>query len=134
MVMFEALPHTCCFVACLVVDFPWLSWITWSSLLMCLAFLRVSEFVWHSSKWTHWFDYILQCTSGVEVVACSINKDFIYVTNVYCNCVPHKSWNLMKVEFRKKTALKICSVFFFLNSMLNTSQLALSILLQWQHN
>ena len=42
---------------------------------------RMSGFLWHSSKWTHQFGCFLQYTSGLEVLASSLNTDLNYVTN-----------------------------------------------------
>ena len=41
---------------------------------------RMSGFLWHSSKWARQFDRFLQYTSGLEVLACSLDTDINYVT------------------------------------------------------
>ena len=43
---------------------------------------RMSEFLWHISKWAHRFSCLLQFTSGLEVLACSLNTDLDYVPTV----------------------------------------------------
>ena len=43
---------------------------------------RMSGFPWHSSKWACWFGRFLQYTSGIEVLACSLDTDINYVTAV----------------------------------------------------
>ena len=58
---------------------PQLKWIWRSSLAFCLDLLRVSRYLWHSSKWSCWVGCVFQYTSGLEVLAYSINNDFNYV-------------------------------------------------------
>ena len=41
---------------------------------------RMSGFLWHSSKWTHWFGHFLQYTSELEVFACSLDTNLNDVT------------------------------------------------------
>ena len=41
---------------------------------------RISGFLWHSSKWAFWFGRFLQYTSGLEVLACSLNTNINSVT------------------------------------------------------
>ena len=40
---------------------------------------RMSGFLWHSSKWACRFGRFLQYTSGLEVLACSLDTDLNYV-------------------------------------------------------
>ena len=42
----------------------------------------MSGFLWHSSKWAHWFGRFLKYPSGLEVLACSLDTDLNYVTNM----------------------------------------------------
>ena len=46
------------------------------------TFSRISEFLWHSSKWAHWFCHFLQYMSGLKVLECSLNTNLIYVTTM----------------------------------------------------
>ena len=39
---------------------------------------RMSTFLWNSSKWACCFGHFLQYTSGLEVLACSLNTDLNY--------------------------------------------------------
>ena len=41
---------------------------------------RMSVFLWHSSKWAGWFGHCLPYTSGIEVLACSLDTNVNYVT------------------------------------------------------
>ena len=41
---------------------------------------RMSRFLWHSSKWAHRFGHCLQYTSGIEVLAFSLDTDLNCVT------------------------------------------------------
>ena len=41
---------------------------------------RMSGFLWHSSKWACRFGRFLQYTSGLEVLACSLDTNINYVT------------------------------------------------------
>ena len=43
---------------------------------------RMSRFLRHSSKWAHRFGRFLQYTSGLEVLACSLDTDLNYVTTM----------------------------------------------------
>ena len=36
---------------------------------------KMSGFLWHSSKWAQWFSCFLQYTSGLEVLAYSLNTE-----------------------------------------------------------
>ena len=43
---------------------------------------RMPGFLWHSSKWTCRFGHFLQYTSGLKVLACSLDTDINYVTTM----------------------------------------------------
>ena len=43
---------------------------------------KMSGFLLHSSKWACWFGRFLQYTSGLEVLACSLDTDINYVTTM----------------------------------------------------
>ena len=43
---------------------------------------RISGFLWHSSEWDRRFGRFIQYTSGLEVLACSLNTDLNYVTTM----------------------------------------------------
>ena len=50
---------------------------------------RMSGFLWHSSKWACQFGHSLQYTSGIEVLACSLDANLNYVTTMF---QLHLSW------------------------------------------
>ena len=43
---------------------------------------RKSGFLWHSSKWACQFSHFLQYTLGIEVLPCSLDTNFTYVTTM----------------------------------------------------
>ena len=47
-----------------------------------ITLLMVSGFLWHSTKWAHRLGRFLQYTLGLEVLACSFDTDFNYVTTI----------------------------------------------------
>ena len=61
------------------------------------------HFLWHSSKWAHWFGSFLQYTSGLEVLACSLNTDLIYVTTMLQLC-PSLNHQVMLPHLLEKDA------------------------------
>ena len=65
--------------ACSGAHFPVVEENHETGLALRLALLRVSGFLWHSSKWARQSVLgILQYTSGLEVLACSIDTNFNY--------------------------------------------------------
>ena len=57
----------------------YLSWITRSGLVLCLVLDRVSGNCGIVSNGSCWFGCVHQYTSGLKVLACSIDTDFNYV-------------------------------------------------------
>ena len=55
----------------------------------------MSGFLWHSSKWAHWFSHFIQYRSGLEVLACSLDTGLNYVTTML---QLHPSLNLWKLQ------------------------------------
>ena len=73
------------------------SWVgsrDWFSI--ALGPLRVSGFMWHSSKWAHQSALgILQYMSGFEVLACSFDTDFNYYNFISAKCFFYSYCNLV---------------------------------------
>ena len=51
--------------------------VIWFSILFAM-----SVFLWYSSKWACWFSRFLQYTSGLEVLACSLDTEINYVATM----------------------------------------------------
>ena len=73
-------PHCSgCFITCVGAHFPA---VESDNAIRFSTLSGMSGFLWHSSKWAHWFGRFLQYTSGLEVLACSLDTDLNYVTNM----------------------------------------------------
>ena len=68
-----------CFITCMGVHFLT---VELNNTMQFSTLSRMSEFLWHSSKWACQFGCFLQDTSGLEVLACSLNTDLNYVTTM----------------------------------------------------
>ena len=53
----------------------------------------MSGYLWYRSKWSPWFGRVLQYTSGLEVLSCSIDTDFNYVINMLQSCLKSCLWS-----------------------------------------
>ena len=68
----EVLPCSGCFITCMGAHFPA---VELDNAIQFSTLSRMSVFLWHSSKWARRFGRFLQCTSGLEVLACSLNTN-----------------------------------------------------------
>ena len=78
-VVLEVLPCSGCFITCMGARFPT---IQLDNAIRFSTLSRISGFLWHSSKWAHWFGRFFQYTSGIEVLAYSLNTDLNYMTTM----------------------------------------------------
>ena len=78
--------HPCsgCFITCMDAHFHT---VKFDNTIRFSILSRMSGFLWHSSKWTCQFGNFFQYTSGLEVLACSLDTDVNYVTTMLQLCL-----------------------------------------------
>ena len=80
----KVLPCSGCFITSMGVHFPALEL---DNVIQFSTLSTVSTFLWHSSKLACWLGHFLQYTSGLEVLARSLNTaDLNYVTAMLQLC------------------------------------------------
>ena len=80
----EALPCSGCFPTCMGAHFPA---VEQDNAIRFSILCRMSGLLWHGSKWSRRFGRSLQYTPGLEVLACSFDTDFNYVTSMLQLCL-----------------------------------------------
>ena len=100
----EVLPCSGCFITCMGAQFPALEL---DNAMRFSTLSRMSGSLWQSSKWACRFGHFPQSMPGLEVLACSLDTEFNYVTLAMSpNCI-----------------LSIASFFYFFHQMIALQKL-----------